>query len=68
MPSHFKLMIIREIEKRNKRKIPYISILEFLIKRDKKNEILLKFSFDYHKKNDKKSFYMKFLSFFFLLS
>ena len=45
MPSHFELMIIREIEKRNKRKIPYISILEFLIKRDKKNEILLKFSF-----------------------
>ena len=34
MPSHFELMIIREIEKRNKRKIPYISILEFLIKRE----------------------------------
>ncbi len=34
MPSHLELMIIREIEKRNKRKIPYISILEFLIKRE----------------------------------
>lgn len=34
MTSQFELMIIREIEKRNKRKIPYISKLEFLIKRE----------------------------------